>query len=846
MFESFEDFMNEKMVSPKRGHNYFIVTKPVEIAYIAGHYGMGMEVPGVLIKNKPGYFQGKKGAYIIDYFGAVYYVDMKAKLAMPIMDMASQQQLHNAIKPVDKAPEHADWKGFLFQESVEVNEKYDGKMSDFRYEFPQVFSDVTGNPEKAIKKMAKAGKNAYEVRTSTYMSKEEMEEVGKAMGLELTDYQKYSSVAISVYESTVNEGKIQLKRKYTENYPAITAGKSAKIRNKMLEAIADGKLTQEEFKEILREMSVDSGRWVRRNQKYFNVSEDGISLSKFGKRALKQITVNENMDNFIFESFGEFINANNAETINEGTHGQVGIIDKKGNIQSVYTHYDSYPEHVLPILKRYYKNANAVKDLVASGDNPGIDAPQKMDFYNDGKEPMSGNAKDIKGYIDMAKGEAGAEYVYLYDERDKTWYMANAYQQDDLVPIDQYNESNTLFEATVEMDAMDPDNKDFVKFLKKNKVNIISKEEGPNGHPVIVMQGKRKDLETVLADEELGFADPDLAEYIEESIVNEAFKSSKLRNLMNMDHGHTSYGKKIHGLAQAFYSLTKAKLDKIEDEQLIDFSDPKQAAKEFKRNDDVVVFYIADNEKTNPYADRSAFNDLIRPGIIGVSRGSEFLGANYEGRGKRLGKNKAKVEYGMHYSKENAIGGNKKYRGYEASGLYTVKRVSELADRAIAINLALIKDTKLDARQKVADRAAAKEGALAFQSAEEFKKAQKKRYQEILATKASKLPLDKIVETSIETLTKHIADAMKRGEKTKYGEIKIGEDKKGREIKLTDASNIMSSILGDYERYVRYLSEAEKEKDSGYSSGYYEREAKNYAKNITDRAKKVKNMNYAW
>ena len=37
------------------------------------------------------------------------------------------------------------------------------------------------------------------------------------------------------------------------------------------------------------------------------------------------------------------------------------------------------------------------------------------------------------------------------------------------------------------------------------------------------MQGKRKDLEAVLADEELGWADADLAEYIEESVeVNEA------------------------------------------------------------------------------------------------------------------------------------------------------------------------------------------------------------------------------------------------------------------------------------------------------------------------------------
>lgn len=87
-------------------------------------------------------------------------------------------------------------------------------------------------------------------------------------------------------------------------------------------------------------------------------------------------------------------------------------------------------------------------------------------------------------------------------------------------------ESEVLCEATVEMDAMDPDDKDFLKFLKKHKVEIIDKKmDGPGGgHPVITMQGKRKDLEAVLADEELGWADADLAEYIEESVVNESIQ----------------------------------------------------------------------------------------------------------------------------------------------------------------------------------------------------------------------------------------------------------------------------------------------------------------------------------
>tara|TARA_R110000764_G_scaffold12011_1_gene35586 strand:- start:183 stop:467 length:285 start_codon:yes stop_codon:yes gene_type:complete len=87
----------------------------------------------------------------------------------------------------------------------------------------------------------------------------------------------------------------------------------------------------------------------------------------------------------------------------------------------------------------------------------------------------------------------------------------------------------TLNEATVVMDATQPDNKAFLKFLKKNKVSIeVIDQEGPSGFPEVELTGKREDLEKVLASPD-GWDDAGLAEYIEESVVNEAFKSSKLK-----------------------------------------------------------------------------------------------------------------------------------------------------------------------------------------------------------------------------------------------------------------------------------------------------------------------------
>ena len=99
------------------------------------------------------------------------------------------------------------------------------------------------------------------------------------------------------FNNFLNERRITIKRRYTENHPALEAGQSARVRNKILEAIADGSITTEEFENIVSEISNDSKRWVKRNSRYFSVSEEGVSLSKFGKRILKSIAVNEALIN---------------------------------------------------------------------------------------------------------------------------------------------------------------------------------------------------------------------------------------------------------------------------------------------------------------------------------------------------------------------------------------------------------------------------------------------------------------------------------------------------------------------------------------------------------------------
>ena len=799
---------------------------------------------------------------------------------------------------IKKTADSVEWVESLYGEMA--NEAYDGNMADFKYEFPTKFEEATGNNTKAIKKIAKKGKSGYEVRTSTYMSEPEMKLVADAMGMELKSYLKSTNVAISVFESLISEAKfdkkklmkamkaddgiiqlangeeyiiyaydngndendamwndksifaldqdggeheinysdivsynesrlmkldlvlnkkqtekiaqqvadewtkedskksgvkynvtpgtephsfdldiedkegvdprgtgeyaggsyfirkegdvlvirnaatggwsvattdlkgknfkvisdkdstnkrldeskITLKRRYTENHPALTVGKRASVRNKMLEAIGDGKITQEEFNDILKELSTNGKRWAKNNSRYFNVSEEGISLSKFGNRALASITINEEEP--------------------------------------------AKPTNTKPLEMKLQE---------ATDENPGIWVPSGFDKA-------------------IAK-------------------LPNAQITRDVV----------------------------LKVAKKHKVNpdeAISYVE--YGWSLDLNENTNTNMKTQFIYESFGDFINSLNE--SESVINEAFKSSKLRNLLTMSDA-MGWGKNDVQLPKAFYQLTKMKLDQVGDEDLIDMT-PKDAYKAFANNRDMVVFFVVDSDKENPFG-----QGTLKPGLLALTRGKDFLGVQYEKTGRR-DRSKKTLKGG---DDRMAVGGNKAYKGYDATGVSSIKRAADLADRAIAFSLT---NPMKSSAEDVSNRIDQKSGATAFKSDVDFKKANKARYQEILAAKASKLPLDKMVNDAIDALSGQIKDGLAKNEKGRYGDIIIGINSKGREAKMRDASNHMSNILDDYSRYVDYVKQANAEKQDGYSSGYYEKESKNYAKEIKDKVSKIKKFDYAW
>ena len=155
-------------------------------------------------------------------------------------------------------------------------------------------------------------------------------------------------------------------------------------------------------------------------------------LSEFGVTSVKDL--NEEDRSKFFAKLGASEVSESLAIIEEGTRSQVGKIKKNGKITSVYMHYDGYPEHMLPVIKKGYKDGKAVDLLLKKGGGSGLEAdPSKINFYGD-KATLTGDAKKVDDYISDASEDGGAEFVYLFDERDGKWYMADVYGDRELVP----------------------------------------------------------------------------------------------------------------------------------------------------------------------------------------------------------------------------------------------------------------------------------------------------------------------------------------------------------------------------------------------------------------------------
>ena len=630
---------------------------------------------------------------------------------------------------------------------------------------------------------------------------------------------------MATFEDFLSEGKkLQIKRKYTENHPAQTVGKTANVRNAVLKAIKDGVVTREEYNKILSELSADSRQWSSRNRKYFNVSEEGIKLSKWGIRILNELDSEEE----------EMILSDEVNEKVKITKDKWPYVEFKDGGKKYKVEFDDYEE--------IDDHGNEGKDVFFIGydqdDNEWqVDVSVGYNYENSGEiqdifwdtlqkvDESKVNEKDDAGtHLDNLESIVGKarDFFAIGKELDKGGYKKKYFYSDTMAPS-----------YTIEVDGF--------KFAIINK-KYVDKGDREVGDIAI---GLLENMNTNMKNEFTLFES--FGDFLSSNgILNEAINSVLFRSiLMNGKEGKHAK-KNMSALAKGFYGLAKVALDKIEDEDFIVSNDPQKVFKNYGGNSHI-LFFISDNEKDNPYFDtrNGSWNDYQQvPGggiLLAAMSGDRQFYSNEWSRwagGRTWSKNKK--------GDEGQIGINHKYRGWGASGLNNGKRIAEVSDRVIVLNLELIKQ-KYSTEQLRNARAEARAGATAFKSDKDFRDGNMARYHKILADKAASLPLDKMVQDAIDTLAKQISDGLAKGEKTRYQEIKIGESPKGREVKARDASQHMSNILDDYARYVDYIRQAEEsEARYGERESYYERESKNYAKRVKEKIAKIDKFDYAW
>ena len=703
------------------------------------------------------------------------------------------------------------------------------------------------------------------------------------------------------FEDFLEEGKkITIKRKYTENHPASTVGKTASVRNEVLKAVKDGVITEEEFSKIISKLSTSPNRWRNNNSKYFNVSEDGIKLSKWGLRILSELdlptlkafpiceaTVVMDAIDPKSKTLKKLLKKYKVKmkilTMNGpgGNWPEVELTGTREDLQAVLADPNGWDD---PELGEYIEEASAEKleekIKITKDEWPYIefkDGGKKHKVEFDYEDIIDDHGNEGQDQYWIGKDEDGQEWtidVYA-DYRGEVQDVLYDTLVKESTVTEAKNDGNLDTIADYVKQVLD-DGKSFMDIGKKlkgaykydfstgmmpmyiipvsgNKIVIINKKYVENGQADRIVGdiaiGLMENIKTEITNMENTFSiHESFASFTgANGFLNEKLGSQILASIL-MGNKEGKYGKKnLATLAGGFYQMTKVALDKIQDEDFILDNDPQKAFKNHGGSKNI-IFFISDNEKENPYlpSNSGSYGSLATipgGGILLAAMGGdrEF----YTNDWSRYSKNRAWKKDGRKGA-EDQIGVNKKYRGWDASGLSNGKRIAEVSDRVIIVNLDLIRQ-KYSTQQLRDARASAKAGAIAFKSDKDFKADNKNRYHQILATKAASLPIDKMVEKAIDELGEQIKAGLSAGEKTKYGEIKIGVNSKGREAKLRDASNHMSNILDNYSRYCDYIRQGEESKERyGQAESYYERESKNYAKEIKDQISKIKGFDYAW
>ena len=99
---------------------------------------------------------------------------------------------------------------------------------------------------------------------------------------------------IQNFDEFLNEGKVMVKRKYTDSYPAKHVSSAAPVRERILSFVKEnGEVSHEKMMEYVKSVNEETGgntsrKWLNKNTRYFSIKEkNGVKtykLSPLGER----------------------------------------------------------------------------------------------------------------------------------------------------------------------------------------------------------------------------------------------------------------------------------------------------------------------------------------------------------------------------------------------------------------------------------------------------------------------------------------------------------------------------------------------------------------------------------
>lgn len=700
------------------------------------------------------------------------------------------------------------------------------------------------------------------------------------------------------YLESLDEGKIVLKRRYTENYPEKNVRQKASIRNTIIEALRDKKLTLSEFNEIVSSHSKSPSKWTKRNSRFFKIEEDSVTLSGYGNKIAKTIQpVNEGRKEITKKHWDKADDDQREEWL-------LGAFsDSDDAIEHIESDWEDLPDEATSNMYESVNEARAPKNWDSMFTMKAIEAYNNGEFdleddksiaewdkeYNGGRAPRPAfNTKEVVSYaiktgekpngdkIDEGSTAELEDFVrHLSDKQYNklaTEYKIDAGSRSDMEDFIRNcsdKESKKIIKKYSQIKEMvhtkftDYVNESYLGEGRWTKDKLI-KAFGNSHDGYIVVKGKKYIVynpngnnpdndamwtdKTVTAlipndgdDREFKYSEIDDFTLDESIEINEALKSSKLRNLLGMK-------KSPKTLLKGIYGQTKIALDKVEDHQIVDV-DPKDGPKQ-----DGYVFYYTTQETDNPHASGSYNLKFPANSLLALARGKKVFYVSH--RWSRSGGYTYSLTSNPTPGRNSSIsdiGPNKQYSGWDASGLGSLSRVISIADAAFVVNPEALETTG----KKIMQRSQAKEGAIAFKDDKEFKDANMARYKEILTKRSSTLDVDKEVVKAIEEIADIMKDGIKAKKKDRYNQIIMGTGKNGKTFRINDLSNFTNNLMSDYERWAQYTNDAENAKarlekegadtkEEQWEVRYNEREALKYAKDIKDRLKKLKSKNLGW